>query len=74
MLELARAIAARPRLLLLDEVMAGLRAPESDRIVEIVRSLKAEGVTVLLIEYHARGHGVGGPYRRSASRREDCRG
>ncbi len=51
MLELARAIAARPRLLLLDEVMAGLRAAESDRIVEIVRALKADGMTVLLIEH-----------------------
>ncbi len=51
MLELARAIAARPKLLLLDEVMAGLRPSESDRIVEIVRALKASGVTVLLIEH-----------------------
>jgi branched-chain amino acid transport system ATP-binding protein len=51
MLELARAIAARPRLLLLDEVMAGLRAAESDRIVEIVRALKANGMTILLIEH-----------------------
>ena len=51
MLELARAIAAQPRLLLLDEVMAGLRAAESDRIVEIIRVLKADGMTVLLIEH-----------------------
>ncbi len=51
MLELARAIAARPKLLLLDEVMAGLRTFESDRIVEIIRALKAGGVTVLLIEH-----------------------
>jgi branched-chain amino acid transport system ATP-binding protein len=51
MLELARAIAAGPRLLLLDEVMAGLRTAESDRIVDIIRSLKAEGMTVLLIEH-----------------------
>ena len=51
MLELARAIAARPRLLLLDEVMAGLRAAESDRIVDIVRALQADGITVLLIEH-----------------------
>ena len=50
MLELARAIATRPRLLLLDEVMAGLRPSESDRIVEIVRALRANGMTVLLIE------------------------
>jgi branched-chain amino acid transport system ATP-binding protein len=51
MLELARAIATRPRLLLLDEVMAGLRPSESDRIVEIVRVLRANGMTVLLIEH-----------------------
>ena len=51
MLELARAIAACPRLLLLDEVMAGLRAAESERIVDIVRALKADGMTVLLIEH-----------------------
>jgi branched-chain amino acid transport system ATP-binding protein len=51
MLELARAIATRPRLLLLDEVMAGLRPSESDRIVEIVRALRASGMTVLLIEH-----------------------
>ena len=51
MLELARAIAARPRRSLLDEVMAGLRAAEGDRIVEIVRALKAGGMTVLLIEH-----------------------
>jgi len=51
MLELARAIATNPRLLLLDEVMAGLRPSESDRIVEVVRELRAGGVTVLLIEH-----------------------
>jgi branched-chain amino acid transport system ATP-binding protein len=51
MLELARAIAARPRLLLLDEVMAGLRSSETDRIVEVVSALRANGMTVLLIEH-----------------------
>jgi branched-chain amino acid transport system ATP-binding protein len=51
MLELARAIAASPRLLLLDEVMAGLRPTESDRIVSVVRELHADGMTVLLIEH-----------------------
>jgi branched-chain amino acid transport system ATP-binding protein len=51
MLELARAIAARPKLLLLDEIMAGLRAGESDRIVQVVRDLRAAGMTILLIEH-----------------------
>jgi branched-chain amino acid transport system ATP-binding protein len=51
MLELARALAARPRVLLLDEVMAGLRPAETDRIVSVVRELHAEGMTVLLIEH-----------------------
>jgi branched-chain amino acid transport system ATP-binding protein len=51
MLELARALAARPRILLLDEVMAGLRPAESDRIVALVRELHADGMTVLLIEH-----------------------
>jgi branched-chain amino acid transport system ATP-binding protein len=51
MLELARAIAASPRLLLLDEVMAGLRSAESDRIVSVVKELHADGMTILLIEH-----------------------
>jgi len=51
MLELARAIATEPRLLLLDEVMAGLRPSESDRIVEIIQELRGGGMTVLLIEH-----------------------
>jgi branched-chain amino acid transport system ATP-binding protein len=51
MLELGRAIAAKPRLLLLDEVMAGLRPAESDRIVEVLHALRNEGLTILLIEH-----------------------
>jgi branched-chain amino acid transport system ATP-binding protein len=51
MLELARALAASPRVLLLDEVMAGLRPAERDRIVSVVRELNADGMTVLLIEH-----------------------
>jgi branched-chain amino acid transport system ATP-binding protein len=51
MLELARAIATQPSLLLLDEVMAGLRSSESDRIIEVVRELRAGGMTVLMIEH-----------------------
>jgi len=51
-LEVARALATRPRLLLLDEVMAGLRPTECDLMVEVFRDLnRADGLTILLIEH-----------------------
>jgi branched-chain amino acid transport system ATP-binding protein len=51
-LEVARALATQPKLLLLDEVMAGLRPTETDRIVDILRTLNAgEGLTILMIEH-----------------------
>jgi branched-chain amino acid transport system ATP-binding protein len=51
-LEVARALATKPRLLLLDEVMAGLRPTETDRMVKIFKKLNAEtGLTILLIEH-----------------------
>jgi branched-chain amino acid transport system ATP-binding protein len=51
-LEVARALATRPRLLLLDEVMAGLRPTECDQIVAVFRELhRTEGITILLIEH-----------------------
>jgi len=50
-LEVARALATRPRLLLLDEVMAGLRPTECDEMVEVFRSLNRDGLTILLIEH-----------------------
>ena len=51
-LEVARALATEPALLLLDEVMAGLRPTETDRMVAAFRRLNAEhGVTILLIEH-----------------------
>jgi branched-chain amino acid transport system ATP-binding protein len=52
LLEVARALATEPRLLLLDEVMAGLRPTETDRMVATLREINREsGVTVVLIEH-----------------------
>ena len=50
-LEVARALATRPRLLLLDEVMAGLNAVEVDDALEMVRAVHHSGVTIVLIEH-----------------------
>ena len=51
-LEVARALATRPSLLLLDEVMAGLRPTECDQMVAVFQELnRAEGLTILLIEH-----------------------
>jgi branched-chain amino acid transport system ATP-binding protein len=50
-LELARALATRPKLLLLDEVMAGLTPTEINEIVAVIRAIRDSGVTVLLIEH-----------------------
>jgi len=51
-LEVARALATEPKILLLDEVMAGLRPVETDRIVATLRNLNREtGLTILLIEH-----------------------
>src|SRR5262249_59659034 len=51
-LEVARALATDPKLLLLDEVMAGLRPAETDRMVSFLTELNREaGLTILLIEH-----------------------
>lgn len=50
-LELARALALRPRLLLLDEVLAGLVPTERAPLIELLRSLRSEGITILFIEH-----------------------
>ena len=50
-LEIARALATEPRLLLLDEVMAGLRPKEVDEMVEIIKNLRDNGITVFVIEH-----------------------
>jgi len=51
-LEIARALASRPRLLLLDEPVAGMRRQETRQVGDLVRSLAAEGMTILLIEHN----------------------
>ena len=50
-LELARALATRPRVLLLDEVMAGLTPTETGRLIDLIHAIHDRGVTVLLIEH-----------------------
>ncbi|MET0674194.1 MAG: ABC transporter ATP-binding protein [Tardiphaga sp.] len=50
-LEVARALAMKPRLLLLDEVMAGLNLTEIERTIELVREINAAGITVIVIEH-----------------------
>lgn len=53
-LEMARALATNPRLLLLDEVMAGLNATEVAQAVELIKQINSTGVTVLVIEHIVR--------------------
>lgn len=49
--EVGRALALEPRLLLLDEVSAGLNAAESDRMVDLIRQIRERGVTILIVEH-----------------------
>ena len=50
-LELARALAARPKLLMLDEVMAGLTSTEVKTALELIRRIRDNGVTLLIVEH-----------------------
>ena len=50
-LELARALASRPRLVLLDEVLSGLTPGEIDEAVELIRRIRARGTTIVLVEH-----------------------
>lgn len=52
LLEIARALALDPQLLLLDEPAAGLTAPDIKELLEIIRKIRDAGVTVILIEHH----------------------
>ena len=50
-LELARALAARPLLLLLDEVLAGLNPTEVEHMIEVIRKIRGSGISILMIEH-----------------------
>ncbi|MDP1906776.1 MAG: ABC transporter ATP-binding protein [Hyphomicrobium sp.] len=50
-MELARAMAARPKLLISDEAMAGLAGSEVDEVLDVLLKLNAEGITVIMIEH-----------------------
>jgi branched-chain amino acid transport system ATP-binding protein len=50
-LEVARALATKPDVLLLDEVAAGLNPTESARMIELIRKIRASGVTIVMVEH-----------------------
>ncbi|PYO49322.1 MAG: ABC transporter ATP-binding protein, partial [Candidatus Rokuibacteriota bacterium] len=54
LVELAVALAARPRLLLLDEPAAGMTGAEKDRLVALIRKIRGDDVTVLVVEHDMR--------------------
>ncbi|MBP6876059.1 MAG: ABC transporter ATP-binding protein [Candidatus Eisenbacteria bacterium] len=51
-LEIARALATRPDVLLLDESFAGLNGTELDQSLDLIHKIKAQGITILMIEHH----------------------
>jgi len=51
MLELARALATRPKLLLLDEVMSGLTTGEIDRVMDRLRDVRRQGIAIIIVEH-----------------------
>jgi len=54
-LELARALATQPKILLLDEVMAGLNPTEVDELIALLKKINRQGISILLIEHVMRG-------------------
>jgi branched-chain amino acid transport system ATP-binding protein len=53
-LEIARALATRPEVLLLDEVLAGLNPTETDQTLELVRTIRSHGTTIVMVEHNLR--------------------
>jgi branched-chain amino acid transport system ATP-binding protein len=53
-LEIARALATRPQVLLLDEVLAGLNPTETDRTLALVRTIRERGTTIVMVEHNLR--------------------
>jgi len=53
-LEIARALATDPKVLLLDEVLAGLNSTEIDRTLELIRTINARGATIVIVEHNLR--------------------
>ena len=51
-LEIARALATQPELLLLDESFAGLNPSEQNELIDIIRKVKGKGITIMVIEHH----------------------
>jgi branched-chain amino acid transport system ATP-binding protein len=51
-LEITRALSTRPEMLLLDESFAGLNPSEQNELIEIIRKVRADGITIMVIEHH----------------------
>ena len=51
LLEIVRALASQPKLIMLDEASAGMNSVEKDNLIRIIRAISAEGITILMIEH-----------------------
>ena len=51
-LEITRALATKPEMLLLDESFAGLNPSEQNELIDIIRQIRAKGITIMVIEHH----------------------
>jgi branched-chain amino acid transport system permease protein len=73
-LELARALASRPRLIFLDEVLSGLTATEMDEAIRLVRAIRDQGATIVFVEHvMRRGAHLRSRHRRGRAGRRDAR-